>query len=132
MFTYGILEVKIIFVKSSPTRSLPGRLTKSLVLTKVGIKTDYFWANSALFQCAILAYNTLRWMALCSGNAILRRWQPATMRTYLVRMAGKWTSGARQQKLRVPERTLYNAQWDAWVAVGETWILCFTPVKTFC
>ena len=34
------------------------------------------------------------------------------MRTYLVRMAGKWTSGARQQKLRVPERTLYNAQWD--------------------
>ena len=95
------------------------------------IKTDDFWANSALFQCAILAYNTLRWMALCSGNAILRRWEPATMRTYLVRMAGKWTSGARQQKLRVPERTLYNAQWDAWVAVGETWILCFTPVDTF-
>ena len=52
-----------------------------------------------------VAYNMLRWMALCSGNAILRRWQPATMRTYLVRMAGKWTSGARQQKLRVPERT---------------------------
>ena len=84
------------------------------------IKTDDFLANSALFQCAILAYNMLRWMALCSGNAILRRWEPATMRTYLVRMAGKWTSGARQQKLRVPERTLYNAQWDAWVAVGET------------
>ena len=32
------------------------------------IKTDDFWANSALFQCAILAYNML--MALCSGNAI--------------------------------------------------------------
>ena len=71
-------------------------------------------------KCAILAYNTMRWMALCSGNAILRRWEPATMRTYLVRMAGKWTRGARQQKLRVPERTLYHAQWDAWVAVGET------------
>ena len=54
-------------------------------------------------KCAILAYNMLRWMALCSGNAILRRWEPATMRTYLVRMAGKWTRGARQQKLRVPE-----------------------------
>jgi len=37
-----------------------------------------------------------------------------------LRMAGKWTSGARQQKLSVPERTLYHAQWDAWVAVGET------------
>ena len=54
------------------------------------------------------------------------------MRSYLVRMAGKWTSGARQQKLRVPERTLYNAQWDAWVAVRENWILCFTPEETFC
>ena len=74
----------------------------------------------------------LRWMALCSGNAILRRWEPATMRTYLVRMAGKWTSGTGQQKLRVPESTLYHAQWDAWVAVGETWLLCFTPVETFC
>ena len=31
------------------------------------------------------------------------------MRTYLVRMAGKWTSGARQQKLRVPEHfTMLN------------------------
>ena len=35
------------------------------------IKTADFWANSALFQTAILAYNTLRWMALCSGNKIL-------------------------------------------------------------
>ena len=47
------------------------------------IKTDDFWANSALFQTAILAYNTLRWMALCSGNKILRRWEPATIRTFL-------------------------------------------------
>ena len=38
------------------------------------IKTADFWANSALFQAAILAYNTLRWMALCSGNKILQRW----------------------------------------------------------
>ena len=83
------------------------------------IKTDDFWANSALFQCAILAYNSLRWMALCSADAILRRWEPATMRTYLIRMAGKWTSGARQQKLRVVETILYKAQWDAWVVVGD-------------
>ena len=58
-------------------------------------------------------------MALCSADAILRRWEPATMRTYLIRMAGKWTSGARQQKLRVVETILYKAQWDAWVVVGD-------------
>ena len=27
---------------------------------------------------------------------------------------------SRQQKLRVPKRMLYNAQWEAWVAVAET------------
>ena len=84
------------------------------------IKTADFWANSALFQTAILAYNTLRWMVLCSGNKILRRWEAATIRTFLIRMAGKWTTGSRQQKLRVPKRMLYNAQWEAWVAVAET------------
>ena len=84
------------------------------------IKTADFGDNSALFQAAILAYNTLRWMALCSGNKILRRWETATIRTFLIQMAGKWTTGSRQQKLRVPKRMLYNAQWEAWVAVAET------------
>ena len=84
------------------------------------IKTADFWGNSALFQTAILAYNTLRWMALCSGNKILKRWEAATIRTFLIRMAGKWTIGSRQQKLRVPKKMLYYAQWEAWVAVAET------------
>ena len=30
------------------------------------------------------------------------------------------SAGSRQQKLRVPKRMLYNAQWEAWVAVAET------------
>ena len=65
-----------------------------------------FRGYSVLFQAAILAYNTLRWMALCSGNKILQRWEAATIRTFIIRMAGKWTSGSRQQKLRVPKRML--------------------------
>ena len=84
------------------------------------IKTDDFWANSVLFQSAILAYNTVRWMALLSGNTVLRRWEPGTIRTFLIRMAAKFTTGSRQQKLTVPERMLYTPQWDDWVAVGES------------
>jgi hypothetical protein len=84
----------------------------------VHIKTEDFWANSVLFQTAILAYNTIRWMALLSGNAVLRRWEPGTIRTFLVRVAGKYNTGSRQQKLFVPERMLYSTQWDDWVAVG--------------
>lgn len=82
------------------------------------IKTDDFWANSALFQCAILAYNTVRWMALCSRDRLLRRWEPATVRTFLIRVAAKFTCGGRQQKLTTPDRTLYASQWEAWVDVG--------------
>ena len=37
------------------------------------LKTVHFLANAALFQCAVLAYNTLRWMTLLSGNAQLKR-----------------------------------------------------------
>lgn len=84
------------------------------------IKTDDFWANSVLFQSAILAYNTIRWMALLSGNTVLRRWEPGTIRTFLIRMAAKFTTGSRQQKLTVPERMLYTPQWNAWVEVGES------------
>jgi hypothetical protein len=45
------------------------------------LKTDHFLANAALFQCAVLAYNTARWMALLSGNDTLKRWEPQTIRT---------------------------------------------------
>lgn len=84
------------------------------------IKTDDFWANSVLFQSAILAYNTIRWMALLSGDMTLCKWEPETIRTYLIRMAAKFTTGSRQQKMTVPERMLYSAQWDSWAAVGES------------
>lgn len=32
------------------------------------IKMDDFWGSSAISQCSILAYHTVRWMALCSGD----------------------------------------------------------------
>ena len=82
------------------------------------IKTDSFIANSALFQCAILAYNTQRWMALCSGDKILRRWEPTTLRAFIIRVGGLFRTGSRQLKLQIPETMLYQAQWDAWVDVA--------------
>lgn len=32
------------------------------------IRTAEFWANAARFQCAVLAYNIMRWMALFTGG----------------------------------------------------------------
>jgi len=53
------------------------------------IKTNSFLANDALFQSTILAYNTVRWMALVSGDRQLIRWEPASLRTFMLRVAGK-------------------------------------------
>jgi len=82
------------------------------------IKTDSFIANAAMFQCAILAYNTQRWMALCSGDKTLRRWEPATLRAFIIRVGGLFRTGSRQMKLQVPETMLYQTQWNAWVEVA--------------
>ena len=82
------------------------------------IKTSEFWANSALFQCAVLAYNTICWMRLCSGNEILKRWEVKTIRTFLIRVAGKLVKGSRQQTLKTPATHLFAAQWTAWVRLG--------------
>lgn len=82
------------------------------------IKTGKFLANAALFQCAVLAYNTIRWMALMSDNAELRRWEIQTVRVFLVRVAGKLLTGGRQPTIKTPKDHLYQKVWDDWVAVG--------------
>lgn len=82
------------------------------------IRTADFLANAALFHCAVLAYNTLRWMALMSGSQTLLQWEPETIRTYLVRVAGKLLTGNRQLTVKTPNNHLYPQAWEDWVAVG--------------
>ncbi len=83
------------------------------------IKTDTFLANAALFQCAILAYNTLQWMALVSGHATLHQWEVATLRRELILVAGKLLTGGRQLHLQVADQPLYPEPWHAWWALAE-------------
>jgi hypothetical protein len=82
------------------------------------IRTASFLANAALFHSAVLAYNTLRWMAIMSGSQMLRQWEPETIRTYLIRVAGKLLTGNGQLTVKTPDNHLYPKVWDDWVAVG--------------
>ena len=82
------------------------------------IRTSEFLANAALFQCAVLAYNVVRWMALMSANTKLRQWEITSIRVFLVRVAGKLVTGSRQLLLKTPPDLLYQKEWSAWVAVG--------------
>ena len=66
---------------------------------------------------AVLAYNTLRWMAIMSGSQTLQQWEPETIRTYLVRVAGKLLIGNIQLTVKTPDSHLYPQAWNDWVAV---------------
>ncbi len=83
------------------------------------IKTADFMANSALMQCAILAYNTTRWMAMLSGNRQLIKWEPESIRCYMIRVAGQLLTGGRQLTIGSNKDVLYKTEWDAWLAVGD-------------
>jgi len=82
------------------------------------IKTKDFLASAALFQCAVLAYNTVRWMALISGDKQLMRWEMASIRAFMVRMAGKLVCGGRQMTLKIPTELLHPNPWQSWLRVG--------------
>jgi len=82
------------------------------------IKTDNFLANAALFQSAILAYNTLRWMALMSNNAQLKKWEPESIRVHLVCVAGKLLTGGNQVRIVVPEKHLHARPWEDWLQLA--------------
>ena len=82
------------------------------------IKCHNFEASSILFQCSIIAYNIFRHMGLVSSNANLQKWEPATIRTYLIRTAGKLLTGSRQLKLVTPKKHFHQNEWDDWIKTG--------------
>ncbi|OED43280.1 transposase [Endozoicomonas sp. (ex Bugula neritina AB1)] len=83
------------------------------------IKTGDFMANSALMQCSILAYNAVRWMALLSSNKQLMKWEPESIRCYIVRVAGQLLTGSKQLRIATDKNHLYEQEWQAWLAVGR-------------
>ena len=81
------------------------------------LRTGEFWANAALFQCAVLAYNLLKWMALLTGGTV-QQWEVKTMRLWLIRVAGKLTTGSRQLVLKLSEKFLHQEEWRVWEAMS--------------
>ena len=86
------------------------------------IRTSEFLANSALFQCGVLAYNILKWMGLLTGTSV-QSWEVKTIRLWLIRLAGKLVSSGRQLTLKIPCKFMYREQWDAWEQMTRG--LCF-------
>ena len=81
-------------------------------------KTGRFLSNALLFQMTVLAYNTLRWMALFSKEPEIQKMEPATIRTFLIRVAGKLLTGGRKLVLRLAVSGLYQKERREWFQLG--------------
>ncbi len=82
------------------------------------IRTSCFLANAALFQCAVLAYNVLRWMALCTCSEMLQRSEPKTIRRSFVRIAGIVTTGAHGVTVTTASNRFPDV-WNKWLAIVD-------------
>ena len=89
------------------------------------IRTNSFLANSALFQAAVITYNTFRWMALESNNKRLKTWEIKTIRLFFIRVAARLVRKARQWFLLIPKDFLHSFVFKDWFNIGSGHNLSF-------
>jgi hypothetical protein len=83
------------------------------------ILTQDFWANSAVFQTCILAYNLLVWMLWLTMKRAL--WEePATIRAWLVHVPARYVERSRRCLLKLADDWWAKERWtDLSQAVTE-------------
>jgi len=74
------------------------------------ILTDGFWANSAIFQVCILAYNLMVWMMWINTDRGFRE-EPNTIRLFLIRVPGKMVCRGRQWVLKLEKNYFFKSTW---------------------
>ena len=74
------------------------------------ILTQSFWANSAIFQTCILAYNLMVWMMwLTQGHKINE--EPYTIRFWLIHVPARLLTGGRQFILKLSKNWYFKERW---------------------
>ncbi len=74
------------------------------------ILTQVFWANSAIFQTCILAYNLMVWMMLLTQGRRINE-EPCTIRFRLIRVPAVFLTGRRELRLRLSKNFFYKNRW---------------------
>jgi len=75
------------------------------------IRTPDFWANSAIFQTSILAYNLMVWMIWVNTKISFHE-EPNTIRAWLIHVPAKLISRARQLILTLSEDYVFKERWQ--------------------
>jgi hypothetical protein len=74
------------------------------------ILTQDFWANSAIFQSCVLAYNLMVWMMWLNNEDGFRE-EPNTIRMYLIQVPAKLQHRSRQWILKLSKSYPFKEQW---------------------
>ena len=75
------------------------------------ILTQDFWANSAIFQTSILAYNLMVWMMWLNDEDGFCE-EPNTIRMCLISVPAKLMTRSRQWVVRLSETYVYKDRWQ--------------------
>jgi hypothetical protein len=74
------------------------------------ILTDDFWANSAIFQSCVLAYNLQVWLMLLTHGHKIRQ-EPVTVRFWFISIPARLLTGSRTLKLKLPKDSFFREKW---------------------
>jgi hypothetical protein len=74
------------------------------------ILTQDFWANSAIFQTSILAYNLLVWMMWLNNKEGFNE-EPKTIRMLLIHVPARLLNRSRQWIVRLSKNYFYKNRW---------------------
>jgi hypothetical protein len=75
------------------------------------VLTQSFWANSAIFQACVLAYNLMVWMMWLNSEKGSNQ-EPQTIRMLLIHVPARLRQAGRQWFLRLPEDYPFKARWQ--------------------
>ena len=74
------------------------------------ILTQDFWANSAIFQTCIMAYNLMVWMMWLNDEAGFKE-EPNTIRMWLISVPAKLLTRSRQWQLKLSKNYPFKKRW---------------------
>ncbi len=75
------------------------------------VLTQNFWANSAIFQACVLAYNLMVWMMWLNDKKGFSQ-EPQTIRMFLIHAPARLRQAGRQWFLRLPEDFAFKERWQ--------------------
>ena len=75
------------------------------------ILTQDFWANSAIFQSSILAYNLLAWMMWLNNEDGFNE-EPNTIRMILINVPARLITRSRQWVVKLSKNYAYKKRWQ--------------------